>query len=308
MRRSLACLLLIAAACTQPADEGPRRPEAKAWRMHPPAPTERTEVAAAAADGRIFVIGGFTEQGAPSAVVEIFDIVAERWERGPDLPHAVDHAMAAAVGGRVFLFGGNAAGGASSAAFELVGERWVRLPDMPEPRSAGGAAVLDGKVVVAGGVSREGLATISLLFDPGEKTWSPLPGLAVPREHLGVTAAGGRVFAVGGRRPNNVGDVEWYRFGADAWTRSSDLPTPRGGMAAAGDRRMVFAVGGEDPSKTFNEVEMLSIEGDRWSTLPPISAPRHGLGVVVAGGRLWVLCGGRTPGLSVSGITESIAL
>lgn len=309
MRRLIAVFLLVSSACTQPAGESPRDDDEKAWRSHPPAPTERTEVAAATTGGQIYVIGGFTVEGAASAAVEGFDIAGNRWKPGPNLPEAVHHAMAAAVGERVFVFGGtNAAGKATSGAFELKGIGWRRLPDMPEPRSAAGAAVVDGKVVVAGGVGIDGLATTSLLFDPDELKWSVLPGLAAPREHLGVTAVEDRVYAVGGRRPGNVGDVEWYRLGDAAWTSSADLPTPRGGMAAAADARRVFAVGGEDASKTYDDVEALLVDEDSWSGLPRIGSPRHGVGVVVAKGRLWVICGGLKPGLSVSGIVESMAI
>ncbi|HYZ11287.1 MAG TPA: hypothetical protein VE962_05285, partial [Actinomycetota bacterium] len=54
---------MLAAACTAPSSEEARSPTPRAtdvaWRTMAAAPTERTEVAAALADGRIVVAGGF---------------------------------------------------------------------------------------------------------------------------------------------------------------------------------------------------------------------------------------------------------
>jgi hypothetical protein len=39
-----------------------------------------------------------------------------------------------------------------------------------------------------------------------------------------------------------------------------------------------------------------------------LPTPRHGLGVVGLGGRVYAVAGGPTPGLAVSGANESIAV
>ena len=46
----------------------------------------------------------------------------------------------------------------------------------------------------------------------------------------------------------------------------------------------------------------------RWSPLPSLPTPRHGLGVVAHGGRVWAIAGGPEPGLTVSGAVESLAV
>jgi hypothetical protein len=46
----------------------------------------------------------------------------------------------------------------------------------------------------------------------------------------------------------------------------------------------------------------------RWTRLPDLPTPRHGLGVVAAGGRIWALAGGPAPGLTVSGALESLRI
>jgi non-specific serine/threonine protein kinase len=46
----------------------------------------------------------------------------------------------------------------------------------------------------------------------------------------------------------------------------------------------------------------------RWSRLPDLRTPRHGLGVVAVGTRVYAVGGGPTPGLAVSGADEYLDL
>ncbi|MDQ4005941.1 MAG: galactose oxidase [Actinomycetota bacterium] len=313
MRAASLALVLLLPACGPGNDaEVPPAPGgASTWSSLSPMPTPRTEVAAAAADGRILVAGGFFEDGTTVGTVEIYDIAADRWSAGPDLPIAVNHAMAAASGDDLYVLGGfTAEGPPTSRAFALRDGRWEELPEMPEARGAGGAAVLDGLVYVVAGVGPEGHATRTLVFDPTAERWTSVAGVSVPRDHLGVASAGGRIYAVGGRTEalvGNLGDSEAYDPTSDAWTALPDLPTPRGGVAAAATADgIVVTLGGEEEGGTFDEAEAYDPGGDRWFTLPPMPTARHGLGAVAVGSTIYAVGGGTEPGLSESGALEAI--
>ena len=71
------------------------------------APSQRTEVAAAAAGSRIVVTGGYRADGATVSTVEILDTPTGGWEPGPPLPVPVNHAMSVAIDNRIYVFGGN---------------------------------------------------------------------------------------------------------------------------------------------------------------------------------------------------------
>lgn len=307
---------IAVAACAGPTvSTAPSAREARPleWHRLTPAPTERTEVAAAVdGDGIVVVVGGF----APGTVatVELYDPAIDRWVAGPSLPIGVNHAMAATVGGVVHVFGGYTSTGApSDRAFALRNDSWEPLPAMPEARAAAGAAVAAGKAYVAGGVGPSGLATSTLVFDPPAGTWTTAPGLLRPREHLGVAASGSRVYVVGGRTgTGNLPDAEVLDTSTGRWRELADMPTARGGLSAAATAGgFVVAPGGEDlgpGGSTFPQVEALDVETERWVTLPPMPSPRHGLGVVAIGDELYTIAGGPTPSLSVSGIVEAIDL
>src|SRR2546422_11161880 len=73
-------------------------------------PTARQEVAAAALEGRIFVIGGFGANAEAVATVEGYDPVTDRWEVRMPLPAPTHHLAAAVAGGRLFVAGGDSGG------------------------------------------------------------------------------------------------------------------------------------------------------------------------------------------------------
>jgi N-acetylneuraminic acid mutarotase len=304
-------LAVVSAACADTSPAPQPAPDGPAWRRLADAPTERTEVAATLADGRIVVVGGFAEPGPTVDVVEVYDIEDGTWSTGPPLPHAVNHAMAAAVDGEVYVFGGYTADGPPTArAFVLRDDRWQEIAAMPEPRAAGGAAVAGERVYVVGGVGPTGVATTTMVLDPAADSWTTAPGLGRPREHLGVAAVAGSVYAVGGRAGSLEGfaDLEAYAPGG-AWRTLVLMPTPRGGMAAAGtDNGFVVAMGGEEEGGTFEEAEAFDVAAGRWVTLPPLPTPRHGLGAVADGTTVYAIAGGPEPGLHFSGALEAIDL
>ena len=68
-------------------------------------PTSRSELAAAALAGRIYVAGGIAQSGT-TAAFEVYDPATDRWEELPPLPEAVHHLAAAATDERVYITGG----------------------------------------------------------------------------------------------------------------------------------------------------------------------------------------------------------
>jgi len=306
---------LLVAACTageRPAPAPPPVEGGLAWQRLKPAPSERTEVAAAAVGDRIYLLGGFAPDGATVATVEVYDTAADAWSRGPDLPVAVNHAMAATLGGAVHVAGGYGGDRAPSRqVVRLEGDRWRQLAPLPEGRAAGGLVALDGRLYLVGGVGPGGLAADTLVYDPTADRWSAEPGLPTRREHLGAAAAGGRVVVVGGRVGGLTGNLdvaEAYDPAARRWARLPPMPTARGGLAATATADgLVVAVGGE-AAATFPEAEALDPRTGRWRSLPPLPTPRHGLGVVAVGRVVYVLAGGPRPGLHASAANEAIDL
>jgi non-specific serine/threonine protein kinase len=284
---------------------------APAWQEAAPMPTPRGEVAAAAVAGEIAVVGGFVADGRNSPLVHAYSPRTNRWRRLPDLPASVDHAMAAVYRGRLYVLGGYGVGREKRrTAWVLDHGRWRALPPMPAGRAAAGAAVIGSRLYVVGGVGPAGLAQQAFALDLRRRRWSTIAG-PTPREHLGVTAFGGRVYALAGRRAGidtNLTVLESYTPGARSWTALPPIPDPRGGTAAAALKGQIVSAGGEEPGGTIADVYAYDIGAQRWRRLPDLPTPRHGLGVVAAFGRVYTLAGGREPGLAVSGVNEFLPI
>ena len=283
-----------------------------AWVSRTPLPAPRSEVAAATLGSEIAIVGGFDAGGGSSARVDVYSPAADTWRRLPDLPAAVNHASAAAAGGRLYVAGGYSGGlvGTLRRAFVFARGAWRELPRLPAARAAAGAAIVGGKLYVAGGRGPNGLAQRMLVYDIARRRWSTAPG-PTPREHLAVTAAGGRIYVVGGRRAGydtNLALFESYSPQTGRWRRLPRLPSPRGGTGAAAAAGLIVSAGGEAPTGTIGTVYGFDLARGRWRALPNLPTPRHGLGVAAVGKTVYVIGGGTVPGLSVSDANESLAL
>jgi Kelch motif len=219
--------------------------------------------------------------------------------------------MAAGYRGRLYVVGGYLGpGNPLRGAFVLASGRWRGLPKPPEARAAAGAAIVRDRLYVAGGVGPAGLARRMLVFDLKRGKWSTAPGPA-RREHLAVTAQGGKVYAVAGRTAGidtNVALLESYTPGAGRWTRLAPVPEPRGGTGAAALGGEIVSLGGEEPQGTIKSVFAYTVATNNWRRLPDLPSPRHGLGVAALGGRVYAIAGGGRPGLFVSDANEFIQL
>jgi N-acetylneuraminic acid mutarotase len=283
------------------------------WEERAAMPLPRTEVAAAVVGSEIVVLGGFTLDRGASTRVDAYSPARNTWRRLADLPVGIHHAMAVGAGGRLYVLGGyDVAGVPLRTTLVLEGNRWRALRRMPFARAAAGAGLASGKILVAGGVSAgtTRLARNALSFDLRTRRWSVVPGPS-PREHLGVTALAGTVYAIAGRTSGldtNLLTFESYRPGQRAWQRLQPIPDSRGGTGAAALAGQVVSVGGEEPAGTIAEVLAYRVADKRWVRLEDLRTPRHGVGVAALGARVFVIGGGPEPGLTVSSANESLAV
>jgi N-acetylneuraminic acid mutarotase len=283
-----------------------------AWASRARMPTARQEVAVAALDGRVLVIGGFGPGPGPVATVEAYDPAADRWETRAPLPAPSHHAAAAVVNGRLFVIGGYTGGAvgwtAQSAVYEYEPARdaWIPRAPLPTPRGALAVTVLNDRVHAVGG-SAHGPTAAHEVYDPAADRWTAAYPMPTARDHLAAVEFQGRLWALGGRRSftgEQYARVEIYDPARDRWQTGTPLPTGRGGLTAAALTDRIFVFGGEAPLRIFNATEMYEAAGDRWIAKAPMPTPRHGIGAAVIGGRIYVPGGATRPGLARTDANE----
>jgi N-acetylneuraminic acid mutarotase len=303
---SPALAVLAAVAVCAPGAASNRLSLGSGWRTAAPLPQARTEVAGARLGDELVVIGGYLADGSSTGRVDAYSPRTNRWRRLPNLPARVNHAMATGAAGRLYVVGGY---GAERRAYVFTRGRWRRLRDLPAPRAAAGAAVVGGKLYVAGGIGAPGrLAPRMLVLDLRRGRWSFAPG-PTQREHLAVTALGGRLYAVAGRSGGtNFDFFEAYSPRNRRWTKLPAIPDPRGGTGATAVGGRIVSVGGEEAAGTIAPVYAYSLARRRWARLADMKTPRHGLAVLPYRGRVYAIAGGPQPGLHVSPANEYLPL
>jgi hypothetical protein len=90
------------------------------------------------------------------------------------------------------------------------------------------------------------------------------------------------------------------------------MRTPRGGIASARVGRTIVVFGGEEiglpGGATIAPVEAFDTRRRRWRQLAPMRTPRHGLGAVSFGDRVYAIEGGPQPGFHFSSAIEALSI
>jgi len=329
LRRLLVPIALLAASCssnaphaTTPPPSAPAsaaQPLSLSWSHAADLPLPRTEVTAAALNGKVYVGGGLLANGVATARVDLYDPATDSWAVSVPFPAPLHHTSLLATDGRLYLVGGYRGDGTATAKVwsRAPGEpAWRSEPSMPTPRGAFvGVVDSKGRIHAIGGASRfeplGHLIDAHEVFDPQTKTWTTAAPMPAPRDHAAGAAVGDTIVVAGGRNlslTQNKARVDLFDTSTGSWSRAPDLRIARGGIAAASSGGFVFVFGGEGPSGTFPQVEYYDVRKSVWLQGPDMPTARHGLGAALVADRVYVIGGGPRPGVTVTGAAEVLSV
>jgi N-acetylneuraminic acid mutarotase len=283
------------------------------WSPKGTMPFERSEIAVAAVNGKIYVISGGSRGVEANAFNQEYDPATATWRELALMPSVASHAGAAALNGKIYVVGGFVANvhvGAVNRVFEYdpAANSWRALASLAVPRGSPGVVAVNGKIHAIGGRDPERkTVTAHEVYDPTTNTWTMAAPLPLARDHLGIAVAAGRIHVFGGRTDatvDNTGRHDVYDPTTNTWTSAAPLITPRSaGVTFMLDGRIVYA-GGEckDPraSVTFTEAEAYDPRTNQWTALPPLQPGRHAAAAIVMGDQAYLFggnmgCGGMRP-------------
>jgi N-acetylneuraminic acid mutarotase len=291
-----------------------------------PMPTARHALgAAAAANGKLYAIGGINSGGNTVGTVEEYDPVSNIWTNcGTPAPGNActpmptarqDPGVVAAPNGRLYAIGGLSLPTTflpTVEEFNPATNTWTNCgtpapanacTPMPTGRTALGVAATNGKIYAVGGINGSSRVGSVEEYSPTSNSWTncgiPAPGNAcaampTPRSFLGVAvAANGKLYAIGGQ-PNGVpfsAANEEYDPILNAWAPRAPMPTARYGLGvAAAANGKLYAVGGIQGGTILATVE--EYDPPPWATRASLADPREFLGVGAAtNGRLYAVGG-----------------
>ena len=287
------------------------------WRQTVRLPEPLVEPAAAYWNERVWVVGGIDSVGATLDQVLSLDPEAGGWRQEPPLPGRRNHLSLVTLGDSLFALGGatstveDAGGTPGYRTFSNVwvlapgATAWEARPGMPLPRAAGGAAVVDGKIHVVGGFTgsiltaadwsdwRGHLAQDTHVYDPSSGSWSLFSTIPTVRDHLGVVALEGFVYAVGGRRLM-IGETVTINEGLDPaggeWDVSLAAVAGRGGAGVTTLDGCIHVIGGE-PRVFGTRHDVYDPVGDRWLRATPLPSPVHAAPATTGDGAIFLIGG-----------------
>ncbi len=313
MRNAAALLLMLACACAQTATAPSPVPSAAPTPTSSPSPSPspsptpspppvpqkaesrlpevREETAAAAAGGRLYVMGGFDSAGRSSRGVFVFD--GASWTAGPPLPIGLDHPSAAALGDDLYLAGGFSGGPASARVFKLPAGAagWSEVASLHHARGALALIPVDGTLYAVGGNNGSVQVAPGEIYDAGGNAWLDIAPLPLPRNHVAGFSFERQACVAGGRTPNTA-RVDCFDPATSSWRRLPDLPQPTSGAGAAVVNGQVVVAGGENAQESFVVDQLARFQAGAWIQ-DRMLVPRHGIQLAPFNGRAWA-CGGAT--------------
>jgi N-acetylneuraminic acid mutarotase len=261
------------------------------WQMLASMPTDRQELASAALNGKIYVIGGLNDRSFPLDVVEVYNPATNSWASAASLPGAVDHNNAAVAAGKLYSIGG---GSNRVYVYDPINNSWSQVASMHFTHGRTAAVgVINDKIYVAGGQG-VGMTQRELeVYDPVANTWSNLASMTVPRNHNAGGVINGKLYVAGGRGSDAAPTaLEVYNPQSNSWQTLAPMPTGRSGHAAGVVHGELYVFGGE-VGGVHPEVEVYNPASNSWRRVEDWPVPRHGVWASVIGNKIY-LAGGAT--------------
>lgn len=208
------------------------RAETATWESRAPMPTPRTEASGAAANGKLYVLGG-ANSSVRTALMEAFDPATNLWETCTPAPIAVSHAAAAAMNGKIYFFGGMTIDMETDQTniYDTETDTWSSGAPVPAKKSRMVAVANGGKIHLIGGMSDViSPETEQFIYDVGSDTWTNGPTL--PEKIVWGTGVSfqGKVHVLGGLS-GNLTDIlathQVYDPESERWTILPPMPTGR---------------------------------------------------------------------------------
>jgi len=312
--------------------------QAQTWARRAPFPEASEELYGIASGGRLYVFGGLAPGWKPKALVFEYDPGRDTWTRKKNMPLPSHHVALAEIGGKIYVVGGFRLPDSGPAAWQPIdnvweydpaADSWKALAPLPTKRGSANAVVVSGKIYVIGGAglhpgSKETVVhptrphralDTNEVYDPVTNRWEARSAMPTARNHAAAAAVGSRIYVIGGRigsafisRASNTDVVEMYDPATDQWgPLLAAMPTARSAGSWGVFRDRIYVAGGEQRTpefqKTFRAVEAYDPAANRWTILPPMDFPRHGMAGDIIDGKFHLVSGdvasGGAPGAHI---------
>ncbi|XP_075692842.1 kelch-like protein 4 [Rhinoderma darwinii] len=212
-------------------------PVNKVWTIMPPMSTHRHGLGVAVLEGPMYAVGGH-DGWSYLNTVERWDPQARQWNYVASMSTPRSTVGVAALNNKLYAVGGRDGSSClkSMECFDPHTNKWSMCAPMSKRRGGVGVATYNGFLYAVGGHDAPASNLCSRLsdcmerYDPKTDSWTTVAPLGVPRDAVGVSSLGDRLYAVGGYDGQTyLNTVESYDAQTNEWTQDVPLNIGRAG-------------------------------------------------------------------------------
>eukprot|EP00301_Raphidiophrys_heterophryoidea_P028105 c9985_g1_i1.p1 GENE.c9985_g1_i1~~c9985_g1_i1.p1 ORF type:complete len:614 (-),score=96.15 c9985_g1_i1:356-2197(-) len=263
------------------------------WKLLPEMSTSRNRCAATAANGKMYVLGGYNGRNCLSSC-EAFDPQLHTWTKVTSMPSKRDGCSAAAVDGKVYVIGGYYKQTfLDPIVFDVSTNAWSKLPKMIAKRGDCAATSWDRKVYAIGGFDGKNDLDSVECYDVDTRQWSSLANISVRRSRCAAAAFQSRIFVFGGFDGESFWDTcEVLHLQTGTWSSMPKMSVRRCDCSATAlSEGKLLVVGGYNGRNVWDIAEVFDLKTGTWSRLPHTKAKRASAACVAVGNSV-LICGG----------------
>lgn len=187
-------------------------PKANTWQTIEPMLMKRSNFAATAVNGIVYVSGGFHIVFLDK--LEAYNTLTRKWKLLSNMPQSRAYHQLVAIGDRLYAIGNVMEGrGKTMDSYDIATNKWTEEPPMSTSRYAFGAAVLNNMIYVCGGHSDYYGTEV---FDPVQRVWTAIASTHNARSQFSLVVYQDKLWAFGGM--NSEQTIEVYDPETNVWT------------------------------------------------------------------------------------------
>ncbi len=273
------------------------------WESRASMATPRFALGAAAANNRIYAIGGFN--GSYLNTNEEYDPATDSWTNVTAMPTSRGYlTVSTAIWSSsefIYAIGGNTGSYSNlNERFDPLFNSWSLMSPMPIARDNTAAAVAGNLIYVVGGRNGSPMP-LNQVYDPDADSWTGLPSMLTSRQSpaaaTGSISGTEYIFVFGGYSGSQLSSAERFDIVGNSWTFVSSMATAANGQAAVTVNNRIYVLGGYDGIIGMDDNMCYDPETNIWSTREPMGTTRYFQGAAVLDGYIYVV-GGYVSGAS----------
>lgn len=183
-------------------------PATDQWTAKANMPHGRTWPAAAFANNKIYVSGGWDlGSGGMLNYNEEYDPVGDTWATKTPDPVVRKWHSAAAVNGKIYFIGGGDSSNniiGTNEEYDPVQDTWTTKASMPTPRMGFACCILNNLIYcIGGGLTSFQSTNVNEVYDPSLDTWATDTPMPTARQEVGASTIGNKIYVIGGWNGGN---------------------------------------------------------------------------------------------------------